>query len=56
MLNKEIEAILPAVEEIYKDLHEHPELPLQEVRTAKIVADYLKNYGYEVTEKIGGTI
>lgn len=55
MLNKEIEAILPAVEEIYKDLHEHPELPLQEVRTAKIVADYLKNYGYEVTEKIGGT-
>lgn len=39
---------------IYKDLHQHPELPCQETRTAKIVADQLEALGYEVQRNIGG--
>jgi len=35
-----IEGLLPELESIYKDLHQHPELSMQEVRTARIAADY----------------
>ncbi|TWD84026.1 hippurate hydrolase [Kribbella amoyensis] len=41
--------------ELYKDLHAHPELSLQEVRTARVVADRLRALGFEVTEGVGGT-
>lgn len=47
--------ILPYAEEVYKDLHQHPELSLQEHRTSKIVASHLKDAGFEVTENIGIT-
>lgn len=50
-----IDQILPELEEIYKDIHRNPELSMQEFRTSKIAADYLKKYGYEVTEKVGVT-
>jgi amidohydrolase len=40
--------------EIYRDLHAHPELSLQESRTAGIVAEHLDSLGYEVTTGIGG--
>jgi amidohydrolase len=46
---------LAKLESIYKDIHAHPELSLQEQRTARIAADWLRQQGYEVTEKIGGT-
>ncbi|MFE4663756.1 amidohydrolase [Streptomyces sp. NPDC056716] len=39
----------------YRDLHEHPELSLQEHRTARRVADALRPLGFEVTERVGGT-
>ncbi|MBB3258063.1 hippurate hydrolase [Paraburkholderia bannensis] len=50
-----IGALLPELETIYKDLHEHPELSMQELRTAKIVADYVEKLGYEVTREVGVT-
>ena len=50
-----LEAMLPEMEEIYKDIHSHPELSMQENRTAQIAADYLKKYNWEVTTGIGGT-
>ncbi|MFP3481161.1 amidohydrolase, partial [Burkholderia sp. SIMBA_057] len=50
-----IESLLPELEAIYKDLHEHPELSMQEVRTARIAADYLEHVGYDVTRGIGMT-
>lgn len=53
--SQSVEQILPLAEQIYKDLHQHPELSLQEVRTSKIVADFLKKCGFEVTEKVGVT-
>ncbi|CAN0620800.1 N(alpha)-acyl-glutamine aminoacylase [Burkholderia multivorans] len=50
-----IDALLPELEAIYKDLHRHPELSMQEVRTASIVADYVTKLGYEVTRNVGVT-
>jgi amidohydrolase len=40
---------------LYQDLHAHPELSFQEVRTAGIVSRYLRDLGFEVTERVGGT-
>jgi len=40
---------------LYRDLHEHPELPFQETRTAAIVATWLDELGYETTSGVGGT-
>ena len=40
---------------IRRDLHQHPELGFQEVRTAGIVAEKLRSWGIEVTEGIGKT-
>ena len=50
-----LEDRLPALGELYRDLHLHPELSMQEHRTAGIVAQHLRNSGYEVTEGIGKT-
>jgi amidohydrolase len=38
-----------------RDIHAHPELGFQEVRTAGIVAERLRAYGYDVHEGIGVT-
>ena len=50
-----IDELLPELEDIYKDIHRNPELSMQEFRTAKIAADYLVRYEFDVTEKIGIT-
>ncbi len=42
-------------EDLYRDLHQHPELSHQEHRTAGLVAGKLRDWGYEVHEGIGGT-
>lgn len=54
-LSENIKQGLTSIEAIYKDLHQNPELSLQEVRTAEIVARKLFEYGFEVKQKIGGT-
>ncbi|MEV6022163.1 M20 family metallopeptidase [Streptomyces sp. NPDC052036] len=43
------------LEDLYKDLHRHPELGLREHRTAKKASDAMRDLGYEVTDGIGGT-
>ncbi|WP_051347881.1 M20 family metallopeptidase [Asinibacterium sp. OR53] len=50
-----IDQLLPELEEIYKDIHRNPELSMQEFRTAKIAADYLTKYQFEVSTGIGIT-
>ena len=42
-------------EALYQDLHEHPEISHQERRTAKQVAGKLRDYGFTVHDRIGGT-
>ena len=54
-MSTDIDALLPELETLYKDLHQHPELSMQEFRTAKIVADYLEQLDYEVTREVGVT-
>jgi len=54
-LDAPIDALLPELEAIYQDLHCHPELSMQEFRTAGIAADYLAAYGFEVRRGVGGT-
>jgi amidohydrolase len=42
-------------EDLYRDVHRHPELSHEERRTAALVADGLRGDGFEVHEGIGGT-
>jgi hippurate hydrolase len=44
----------PALEAFYRDLHAHPELSLEEKRTAGKIAERLRAAGFEVAEGIGG--
>jgi amidohydrolase len=54
-LEPRIQGLLPELERVYTDIHAHPELSMQETRTARIAADSLHGAGYEVTEGIGDT-
>jgi len=47
--------LLPDLESVYQDIHSHPELSMQENRTAGIAADRLRAAGYEVTSGVGKT-
>lgn len=42
-------------EALYKDIHAHPELAFGEVRTAKRLAQELRDLGFDVTEGVGKT-
>jgi amidohydrolase len=42
-------------EELYRDVHRHPELSHEEHRTAGLVAEHLRGAGYEVHEPVGST-
>ena len=50
-----MEPLLPDLEALYEDIHAHPELSMQETRTAGIAADRLGKAGYEVTSGVGKT-
>ena len=41
--------------DLYRDLHQHPELSFQETRTAAIAAERLRAAGFDTTEGVGGT-
>jgi hippurate hydrolase len=51
----EVDAIYPEIEKLYIDLHQNPELPFHEQRTAATLAARVKALGYEVTTGVGGT-
>lgn len=51
----QLQANYPAVEQLYLDLHRHPEIAFQEVETAKKLAEKTRALGFEVTTGIGGT-
>ncbi|MGW4905456.1 amidohydrolase [Streptomyces sp. NPDC004270] len=46
---------LPELRALYEDLHANPELSFEEERTAALVAERLREQGWEVTERVGGT-
>lgn len=50
-----LDGLLPTVEELYTDVHAHPELSMQEHRTAERAAAWLTDAGFEVTTGVGTT-
>jgi len=50
-----VEGVRGWQEELYRDVHAHPELSHQEHRTARLVAGRLGESGCEVHEGVGGT-
>ncbi|HET8529191.1 MAG TPA: amidohydrolase [Gaiellaceae bacterium] len=48
-------AVLDDLEALYKDVHRHPELSMQEERTAGLAAERLQRAGFEVTTGVGKT-
>jgi hippurate hydrolase len=52
---KDLDSLLPDLETLYKDIHAHPELSMQETRTAGLAADRLRASGYDVTTGVGKT-
>jgi amidohydrolase len=52
---RSLDGLLPDLEALYKDVHSHPELSMQETRTAALAADRLRSAGYEVTTAVGKT-
>ncbi|TCS37996.1 hippurate hydrolase [Paucimonas lemoignei] len=47
--------LLPQLEALYADIHSHPELSMQETRTAGQAAEHLRAAGYDVTTGVGKT-
>ncbi|HWG53566.1 MAG TPA: M20 family metallopeptidase [Gemmatimonadaceae bacterium] len=54
-LPEDLRALLPKLEKLYTDIHAHPELSMQETRTAGLAAEHLRTAGYDVTTGIGKT-
>jgi amidohydrolase len=54
-LSERIQGLQEEAVAIRRDLHCHPELGFHEVRTAGIVADFLRQQGAQVRTQVGGT-
>ena len=54
-ISPEVKELSASMTELRRDLHRHPELGFQEVRTAGIVAERLKALGYTVRTGLGKT-
>src|SRR3954454_23705301 len=50
-----LDGIMASLEDLYREVHSHPELSMQERRTAGKAADHLQAAGYDVTTGVGGT-
>src|ERR1700742_5060368 len=50
-----VESDYPNLDALYKDIHAHPEITFQEVKTAAKLAAEMRALGFEVTEQVGKT-
>lgn len=50
-----VAAMYPWLDGVYKNLHAHPEIAFEEVRTAGKLAAEMRKLGFDVTEKVGRT-
>ena len=53
-IERRVDLVMPRVIGWRRDIHEHPELSGEEVRTAALVAAHLKSLGMDVTTGVGG--
>jgi amidohydrolase len=49
-----LDGLYPELDAVYRDLHQTPELSLQEEKTAAKLAERMRKLGFEVTQKVGG--
>ena len=49
-----LESLYPELDTLYRDLHQTPELSMNEEKTAAKLAAKLRALGFEVTQKVGG--
>jgi len=54
-LSQEVDELTPGMIALRRELHQHPELAFEEVRTASILAGRMRALGLTVQEGIGGT-
>ena len=54
LIRKKVTGSVDEAELMYRDLHQNPELSLQEFRTAEKMAQALQKLGFEVTTGVGG--
>lgn len=50
-----LDAISPEMVQIRQQIHAHPEMAFEEVKTSALVAERLAAWGYQVTRGLGGT-
>src|ERR1700742_3226176 len=50
-----LEQEYPKLDALYKDIHAHPEMAFQEVKTAAKLGAEMRALGFDVTEKVGKT-
>jgi hippurate hydrolase len=55
IIERSVESDYPMLDALYKDIHAHPELPFEEVKTAARLAAEMRALGFEVTEQVGRT-
>src|SRR4029453_8498649 len=55
-LESRIQVLLPELERVYTDIHAHPELSMQEARTARVAADRLRGARYGGPGGVGQTV
>ncbi|MBB3229396.1 amidohydrolase [Halomonas stenophila] len=54
-IRAQVEATFEDVQALYRQIHQHPELPFEEHETSKRLATALETLGFEVTRGVGGT-
>ena len=54
-LQQAIRADMPMLLALYRDLHAHPELSMEEVRTPALMAPKMRELGFQVAEHVGKT-
>lgn len=54
-IHSAVAADMPQLMALYRDLHSHPELSMQEVRTPALLAAEARKLGFAVTEHVGKT-
>src|SRR5579862_6701726 len=54
-VDAQVQSLLPGLETLYQEIHEHPEIAFHETRTAAVLAHQMQRLGFTVTEAVGGT-
>jgi amidohydrolase len=54
-IKAEVASLKPSLVAVRRDLHQHPEIAFEEVRTSGVIAEHLERSGLNVRRGVGGT-